>query len=153
MATCVWLSHSLRIFSASYQGNPNVFSVNSVCWTADIWRCYRKSDFHMVCVGTELCHNHGSSVAVTIWYDQIIQWGQEHCMGLMRINSMYSTSRTVRMIKSRTLPSCCVVLCILCVVLCIFVLFYILFVSWHPLYCLCVYVYWTTATGWLPNCS
>jgi hypothetical protein len=21
------------------------------------------------------------------------------------------------------------------------------------LYCLCVYVYWTTATGWLPNCS
>jgi hypothetical protein len=33
------------------------------------------------------------------------------------------------------------------------VLFYVLFVLWRSLYCLCVYVYWTTATGWLPNCS
>jgi hypothetical protein len=40
-------------------------------------------------------------------------------------------------------------LCIFCVVLCIF-LFYVLFVLWRSLYCLCVYVYWTTATGWLP---
>jgi hypothetical protein len=40
-----------------------------------------------------------------------------------------------------------------CVVLCIFVLFYVLFVLWRSLYCVCVYVYWTTATGWLPNCS
>ena len=54
---------------------------------------------------------------------------------------------------SRTLPSCCVVLCIFCVVLCIFVLFYVLFVLWRSLYCLCVYVYQTTATGWLANCS
>jgi hypothetical protein len=36
-----------------------------------------------------------------------------------------------------------------CVVLCIFVLFYVLFVLCR----LCVYVYCTTATGWLPNCS
>ena len=37
----------------------------------------------------------------------------------------------------------------------IFVLFYVLFVLCRSLYCLCVhvYVYWTTATGWLPNCS
>ena len=34
-----------------------------------------------------------------------------------------------------------------------FVLFYISFVMWRPLYCLCVYVYWTTATGCQPNCS
>jgi hypothetical protein len=27
------------------------------------------------------------------------------------------------------------------------------FVLWRSLYCLCVYVYWTTAIGWLPNCS
>jgi len=46
-----------------------------------------------------------------------------------------------------------VVLCIFCVVLCIFVLFYVLFVLCRSRYCLCVYVYWTTATGWLPNCS
>ena len=51
-----------------------------------------------------------------------------------------------------TFPSCCVALCIFCVVLCIFV-FFVLFVLWRFLYCLCVYVYWTTATGWLPNCS
>jgi len=38
-----------------------------------------------------------------------------------------------------------------CVV--IFVLFYVLFGLWRSLYFLCVYVYWTTATGWLPNCS
>ena len=38
------------------------------------------------------------------------------------------------------------------VVLCIFV-FFVLFVLWSFLYCLCVYVYWTTATGWLPSCS
>jgi hypothetical protein len=54
--------------------------------------------------------------------------------------------------KARTLPSCCVALCIFCVVLCIFV-FFVLFVVWRFLYFLCVYVYWTTATGWLPNCS
>jgi len=57
-----------------------------------------------------------------------------------------------------------VVLCIFCVVLCTFVLFYVflcrsmyfryeLFVLCRSLYCLCVYVYCTTATGWLPNCS
>jgi len=40
-----------------------------------------------------------------------------------------------------------------CVVLCIFVLFYTLFVLCRFLHCLCVYVYWTTATGCLPNCS
>jgi len=40
-----------------------------------------------------------------------------------------------------------------CVVLCIFVLFYVLFVLCRSLYCLCVYVCCTTATGWLPNCS
>ena len=51
-----------------------------------------------------------------------------------------------------TLPNFCVVLCIFCV-LCIFVFFYVLIVLWRSLYCLCVYVYWTTATGWLPNCS
>jgi hypothetical protein len=34
-----------------------------------------------------------------------------------------------------------------------FLLFYVLFVSCRSLYCLCVYVYCTTATGWLPNCS
>jgi len=39
------------------------------------------------------------------------------------------------------------------VVLCIFVLFYVLFVLCRSVYCLCVYVYWTTVTGWLPNCS
>jgi len=31
--------------------------------------------------------------------------------------------------------------------------FFVLFVLWRLLYCLCVYVYWTTATGWLPYCS
>jgi len=30
---------------------------------------------------------------------------------------------------------------------------YELFVLCRFLYCLCVYVYHTTATGWLPNCS
>jgi hypothetical protein len=35
----------------------------------------------------------------------------------------------------------------------IFVLFYVLFVLCRSLYCLYVYVYYTTATGWLPNCS
>jgi hypothetical protein len=34
-----------------------------------------------------------------------------------------------------------------------FLLFCVLFVFWCSLYCLCVYVYWTTATGWLPNCN
>jgi hypothetical protein len=34
----------------------------------------------------------------------------------------------------------------------IFVFFYFLFVLCRSLYCLFVYVYWTTATGWLPNC-
>jgi hypothetical protein len=34
-----------------------------------------------------------------------------------------------------------------------FVLFYVMYVLWRSLYCLCVYMYWTTATGWLPNCS
>jgi hypothetical protein len=33
------------------------------------------------------------------------------------------------------------------------VLFYILFVLCRSVYCLCVYVYCTTATGWQPNCS
>ena len=61
----------------------------------------------------------------------------------------------------------CVVLCIVCFVsfsvlfVCICVLNYChrvatqlqLFVLCRALYCLCVYVYWTTATGWLPNCS
>jgi len=41
---------------------------------------------------------------------------------------------------AQTLPNFCVVICIVC-----FVSFSLLFV--------CVYVYWTTATGWLPNCS
>jgi len=41
---------------------------------------------------------------------------------------------------ARTLPNFCDVLCIVC-----FVSFSVLFV--------CVYVYCTTATGWLPNCS
>jgi hypothetical protein len=31
----------------------------------------------------------------------------------------------------------------------IFVLFYVLIVLWRSMYCLCVYVCWTTATGWL----
>ena len=52
----------------------------------------------------------------------------------------------------------CVVLCIvLCCSMYCFVLFYALFyvliVLWRSLYCLCVYVYWTTATGWLSNYS
>jgi hypothetical protein len=34
-----------------------------------------------------------------------------------------------------------------------FVLFYILFVLCRSVYCLCVTVLVTTATGWLPNCS
>jgi hypothetical protein len=34
-----------------------------------------------------------------------------------------------------------------------FVLFCVLIVLWHSLYFLCLYVYWTTATRWLPNCS
>ena len=41
---------------------------------------------------------------------------------------------------ARTLHNFCVALCNIC-----FVLFSVLFV--------CVYVYCTTATGWLPNCS
>jgi len=59
---------------------------------------------------------------------------------------------------ARNLPSCCLVLCIfLCCSMYFFVLFYvflccsILFVLWRSLYCLCVYVYCTTATGWLPK--
>jgi hypothetical protein len=40
-----------------------------------------------------------------------------------------------------------------CVVLRIFVFFYVLFALCRSLYCLCVYVYCTAATGWLPNCS
>ena len=35
----------------------------------------------------------------------------------------------------------------------IFVLFYVLFALFRSVYCLCVNVYGTTATGWLPNCS
>ena len=35
----------------------------------------------------------------------------------------------------------------------IFVLLYVLFVLCRSLCCLCVFVYCTTATGWLPNCS
>ena len=35
----------------------------------------------------------------------------------------------------------------------IFVLFYILFVLCRSVYCLCVNVNCTTATGWQPNCS
>jgi hypothetical protein len=35
----------------------------------------------------------------------------------------------------------------------IFVLFYVLFVLCHSVCYLCVNVYCTTATGWLPNCS
>jgi len=62
------------------------------------------------------------------------------------VNSCYTPAVVV------LLPSYCVVLCIFCVVLCIFV-FYVLFVLWLSLYCLRVHVYWTTATGWLPNCS
>jgi hypothetical protein len=34
-----------------------------------------------------------------------------------------------------------------------FVLFYVLFVLCRSVYCLCVNVSCTTATGWLPNCS
>jgi len=33
------------------------------------------------------------------------------------------------------------------------VFFYVLFVLCRSVYCLCVYVYCTTATGWLPNWS
>jgi hypothetical protein len=55
---------------------------------------------------------------------------------------------------ARTLPNVVVVaVCIFCVFYVFFVLFYVLFVLWRSLYCLCIYVYWTTATGWLPNCS
>jgi len=32
-------------------------------------------------------------------------------------------------------------------------LFYVLFVLCRSVYCLCVNVYCTTATGWQPNCS
>ena len=35
----------------------------------------------------------------------------------------------------------------------IFVLFYLLFVVCRSVYCLCVNVHCTTATGWLPNYS
>ena len=35
----------------------------------------------------------------------------------------------------------------------IFVLFYVLFVLCRSVYCLCVHVHCTTATGWVPNCS
>jgi hypothetical protein len=41
----------------------------------------------------------------------------------------------------------------LCVVPCIYVLFYVLFVLCLSMYCFRVYVYCTTATGWLPNWS
>jgi hypothetical protein len=59
-----------------------------------------------------------------------------------------------RLGTARTFPNFCVVVCIFCVVLCIFVLFYVLFVFCRSVYCfVCVYVYCTTATGWLPNCS
>ena len=34
-----------------------------------------------------------------------------------------------------------------------FVLFYVLFLLCRSVYCLCVNVHCTTATGWLPNCS
>ena len=33
------------------------------------------------------------------------------------------------------------------------VLFYVLFVLYRSMYCLCVNVYCTSATGWQPNCS
>jgi hypothetical protein len=33
------------------------------------------------------------------------------------------------------------------------VVLYVLFVLCRSVYCFCVYVYCTTATGWLPNCS
>jgi len=33
------------------------------------------------------------------------------------------------------------------------VLLYVLFVSYRSMYCLCVNVYCTSATGWQPNCS
>ena len=45
------------------------------------------------------------------------------------------------------LPNFCV-LCIIC-----FVSFCVLFVLCRSVYCLCIYVYCTTATGWLPNYS
>jgi hypothetical protein len=35
----------------------------------------------------------------------------------------------------------------------IFVLFHVLFVLCRSVYCFCVNVYYTTATGWLSNCS
>jgi len=57
----------------------------------------------------------------------------EEDMQIMRI-------RRRRRSTARTLPNFCVVICIVC-----FVSFSVLFV--------CVYVYCTTATGWLPNCS
>jgi len=57
-----------------------------------------------------------------------------------------ATVKSARWGTARTFPN-------FCVVLCIFVLFYVLFVLWRSLYCLRVHVYWTTATGWLPNCS
>jgi hypothetical protein len=69
---------------------------------------------------------------------------------------------------ARTLPNFCVVLCVVCVVLCIVcvvlcivcvvlcivcvVLCIVCFVSFSAVF-VCVYVYCTTATGWLPNCS
>jgi len=34
-----------------------------------------------------------------------------------------------------------------------FVLFYVLLLLCRSVYCLCVNVHCTTATGWLPNCS
>jgi len=53
---------------------------------------------------------------------------------------------------ARTLASCCVALFyFLCCSM--YFVFFVLFVLWRFLYCLCVYVYWITATGWLPNCS
>jgi len=35
----------------------------------------------------------------------------------------------------------------------IFLLFYVLFVVRRSVYCSCLTLYCTTATGWLPNCS
>jgi hypothetical protein len=54
---------------------------------------------------------------------------------------------------ARTLPNFLLLYAFFVLFYVFFVLFYVLFVLWCSLYCLCVYVYWTTATGWLPNCS
>jgi hypothetical protein len=54
---------------------------------------------------------------------------------------------------ARTLPNFLLLYAFFVLFYVFFELFYLLFILWRSLYYLCVYVYWTTATGWLPNCS